>query len=45
MVLALPHVPHNKLLEICQAHQIIYSSAVVGPFGDIQNQQKQDNLS
>lgn len=39
------HVPHNKLLEVCQAHQITYSSAFVGPFGAIQNQQKQDNLS
>lgn len=42
---SITHAPHNKLLEICQAHQIIYSSAAAGPSAAIQNQQKQDNLS
>lgn len=42
---SITHAPHDKLLEICQAHQIIYSSAAVGPSVAIQNQQKQDNLS
>lgn len=41
---SITHVPNNKLLEICQVYQIIYSSAAVGSSAAIQNQQEQDNL-